>query len=196
MITDETLVRRSRKGDKEAFSILVERYQKKIYNLAYRLVSNTDDAYDITQEAFYRAYVRIKSFRGGSSFATWLYRIATNVSYDELRRRKNRPTVSIDDFGPNKPALTIADQATGPAEECLSSLIQQQLQEMIFSLPLQQRAAVVLRDIQGLSYDEISQILHCSLGTVKSRISRGRRALRDKLMSEKELFFSKSVYKK
>jgi RNA polymerase sigma-70 factor (ECF subfamily) len=193
MVPDEILVQQSRQGDKEAFAALMERYQDKIYNLTYRLVSNPDDASDLTQEAFYRALLRINSFRGESGFATWLYRIATNVCYDELRARRNRRVVSLD-TAPDGPAPELPDQAAGPAEMCIQGVVWQRLQEAIATLPLEQRATVVLRDVQGLSYEEIAQVLQCSLGTVKSRLSRARQALRDKLMSERELFFPEHVY--
>ncbi|HHV07028.1 MAG TPA: sigma-70 family RNA polymerase sigma factor [Firmicutes bacterium] len=194
MTTDEVLVKLCCQGDKEAFATLVERYQDKIYNLTYRLVSNPEDAADLTQEVFYRAFLRIKGFRGDASFATWLYRIATNVCYDQLRIRKNRQVVSLDNTSPDDPPRDLPDQEAGPAELCMKRIVFQRLQEAIATLPVEQRTAMVLRDIQGLSYEEMAQVLQCPLGTVKSRLSRARRALKDKLMSERELFFSENVY--
>lgn len=195
MTTDEALVKQCCRGDKEAFAALVERYQDKIYNLTYRLVSNTEDASDLTQEVFYRALLRIKSFRGEASFATWLYRIATNVCYDELRSRKKQQVISLDNSFPDDPPLELPDGGAGPAEIYMRRIVFQRLQEVIATLPIEQRTAIVLRDIQGLSYEEIAQALQCSLGTVKSRLSRARQALRDKLMAERELFFTENVYK-
>ncbi|NMA55576.1 MAG: sigma-70 family RNA polymerase sigma factor [Firmicutes bacterium] len=196
MVSDEILVKRSRQGDREAFALLIERYQDKIYNLTYRLVSNVDDSADLTQEVFYRAMLKIKEFRGDSSFSTWLYRIATNICYDELRKRKTRRFVPLDDSTPDGFSPKIADKTAGPAEKCLEKLMQQHIQKAISTLPPPQRTAVILRDIEGLSYEEIAQISQCALGTVKSRISRGRKALRDLLMSEQELFSPEHVYTK
>ncbi|NLG87488.1 MAG: sigma-70 family RNA polymerase sigma factor [Firmicutes bacterium] len=194
MVTDEALVQQCRNGNKEAFAILVERYQDKIYNLTYRLVSNREDAADLTQEVFYRALLKLSSFRGEASFATWLYRIATNVCYDQIRGQKNRHLVSLNSAWPDELSPELPDQGAGPAEVCLKRVVFQRLQEAIAALPLEQRTVIVLREIQGLSYEEIAQVLQCSLGTVKSRLSRARQALRDKLMSERELFFAENVY--
>lgn len=194
MVPDEILVQQSRQGDKEAFAALMERYQDKIYNLTYRLVSNPDDASDLTQEAFYRALLRINSFRGESGFATWLYRIATNACYDHLRAKKDRHVISLDNTDPDNLSLELPDKAPGPAEICMSRAVLERLQEVMGTLPIEQRTILILREVQGLSYEEIAQVLQCSLGTVKSRLSRSRHALRDKLMVDRELFFTKNVY--
>ncbi|MGI6129757.1 MAG: RNA polymerase sigma factor [bacterium] len=194
METDEVLIKRCRKGDKKAFAVIVERYQDKIYNLTYRLVSNREDAADLTQEVFYRALLRINSFRGEASFATWLYRIATNACYDHLRAKKDRHVISLDNTDPDNLSLELPDKAPGPAEICMSRAVLERLQEVMGTLPIEQRTILILREVQGLSYEEIAQVLQCSLGTVKSRLSRSRHALRDKLMVDRELFFTKNVY--
>jgi RNA polymerase sigma-70 factor (ECF subfamily) len=194
METDEVLVQQCRQGNKESFAVLVERYQEKIYNLTYRLVSNREDAADLTQEVFYRALLKLTSFRGEASFATWLYRIATNVCYDQMRAKRNRRVISLDSGWPDERSPELPDPGAGPAELCMRQAIFQRLQEVMAALPIEHRTVLVLREIQGLSYEEIAQVLQCSLGTVKSRLSRARQALKDKLMVERELFFAENVY--
>lgn len=194
MVADEVLVGECRRGDQAAFATLVERYQGKIYNLAYRLLGNADDASEMTQEVFCRAYVKLGEFRGEASFSTWLYRIAHNICYDELRRRGRRPLVSLEAETEGRTRLELAAPNPGPAELYTRKEVAERLQELIATLPPDQRAALVLRDIQGLSYEEMAQVLQCSLGTVKSRLNRARRALRDKLNAERELFFGHGVY--
>ncbi|NLY50156.1 MAG: sigma-70 family RNA polymerase sigma factor [Firmicutes bacterium] len=195
MVPDEALVRQSRQGSEEAFRLLVERYQAKIYNLAYRLLGNPEDASDLTQEVFCRVYVKLPAFRGEASLSTWVYRIANNLCLDELRRRGRRPQVSLDaSLSGEQPPREVTSSDPGPAELSLRRASLARLQELIAALPLEQKTAVVLRDIQGLSYEEMAQVLGCSLGTVKSRLNRARRTLRDKLRAERELFLTDCVY--
>jgi RNA polymerase sigma-70 factor (ECF subfamily) len=194
MVPDEVLVKECLKGDREAFAVLVERYQGKIYNLAYRLLGNADDASDLTQEAFCRAYAKLSEFRGEAAFGTWLYRIANNLCLDELRRRQRRAVVSLSDEENRRYLQNVPGENPGAAELCAHRAVLARLHEVIATLPPDQRTVLVLRDIQGLSYEEIAQVMGCSLGTVKSRLNRARRALRDKLSAERELFYSDGVY--
>lgn len=195
--SESALIERWRGGDQRAFEDLVLRYEKRVYNLAFRMAGNADDAGDLAQEAFVRVYTALPNFRGQSSFATWLYRIATNVCLDELRRRGRQPVLSLDqpvvmDEGPV--ARQTVDPAAGPLEELERSEVSAAVQQGISSLQPEHRAVLVLRDIQGLSYDEIAEALQCSLGTVKSRLNRARLALRERL-SSMELFRDDVVYR-
>lgn len=194
MVADEVLVSACRRGDQDAFATLVERYQGKIYNLAYRLLGNADDAGEMAQEVFCRAYVKLGEFRGEASFSTWLYRIAHNICYDELRRRRRRPVVSLEAETESRTRLEVPAPQPGPAELCARQAVRERLQQLIATLPPDQRTALVLRDIQDLSYEEMAQVLQCSLGTIKSRLNRARRTLRDKLNAERELFLGSGVY--
>ncbi|MDI3522967.1 MAG: polymerase sigma-70 factor, subfamily [Bacillota bacterium] len=194
MVADEVLVSACRRGDQDAFATLVERYQGKIYNLAYRLLGNADDAGEMAQEVFCRAYVKLGEFRGEASFSTWLYRIAHNICYDELRRRRRRPVASLEAETESRTRLEVPAPQPGPAELCARQAVRERLQQLIATLPPDQRTALVLRDIQDLSYEEMAQVLQCSLGTIKSRLNRARRTLRDKLNAERELFLGSGVY--
>ncbi|MDK2855892.1 MAG: polymerase sigma-70 factor, subfamily [Bacillota bacterium] len=194
MVPDEVLVKECRRGSREAFAVLVERYQAKIYNLTYRLLGNADDAEELTQEAFCRAFAKLGEFRGEAAFSTWLYRIAHNLCLDELRRRQRRPVLSLSEHEMRRYLEEVPGENPEAAELCVRRAVLGRLQEVLATLPPDQRTVLVLRDVQDLSYEEIAQIIGCSLGTVKSRLNRARRALRDKLSAERELFFSDGVY--
>ena len=181
------LVAASQRGDVGAFNQLVITYQQLVYNVAYRLVLDSDVAADITQDTFLSAYNSIRSFRGGS-LKSWLLRIATNACYDYFRQRQRRPAESLDSRleEPGGEA-SFVDEAAGPEERALSRELMAQIERGLKQLPTEQRLAVVLADVHGLSYDEIAEATSVSLGTVKSRISRGRAGLRDFLMTQREL---------
>ncbi len=174
---------RSREGDVESFEKLIERYQKTAYNVALRVMHNEEDAKDVTQDALIKAYKSIQSFRGDSGFSTWLYRIVVNTCKDELRKRRGN-VVSLDhgrqtDSGFE--AIELSDETFAP-EVVLESLnVRQTINAAIRALPEQNRTAVVLRDVQGYSYEDIGSLLGCPVGTVKSRINRGRQLLRENL---------------
>jgi RNA polymerase sigma-70 factor (ECF subfamily) len=180
---EKDLISSARKGDLNAFNQLVLLYQSRVYNLAYRILGDTDAAEDVTQEAFISAYGSIRGFKGGS-FKAWILRIVTNACYDEIRRRKRRPTTSLE-------ALFISDyadyQEESPEEEALRSELNSLLQEGIETLPPDQRITLVLSDVEGMSYKEIAEVTKVSIGTVKSRLSRGRARLRDFLLKNREL---------
>jgi len=179
------LIQEAQRGEVDSFNTLILHYQTSAYNLAYRLMGETDGASDATQEAFISAFAHLPQFRGGS-FKSWLMRIVTNACYDELRRRKRRPAVSLDDLSSN------ADEQFSSHSENPESVVQRDalnraIQDCLDGLPFDQRIVTVLCDVQGYDYQEIATITHISLGTVKSRISRARQRLRDCLQGAGEL---------
>jgi RNA polymerase sigma-70 factor, ECF subfamily len=176
------------KGDVEAFGILVERHQKKMLNIAYRMMGNYNEACDVTQEAFLAAYKSIKYFKAEARFSTWLYRIVINYSKNRLKQLRNmgqREGVSLDDPGEIKIDGTLCQFSandTNPGAQMEKREREIQVQKCIISLDDEYRDILVLRDLQGLSYAEIKDILKISEGTVKSRLSRARNALKDCLV--------------
>jgi len=180
---EQRLVHAAQRGDVESFNALVRLYEGRVYNLCYRMLGDADGAADIAQEAFFSAYRNLRSFRGGS-FRSWLLRIATNPCYDALRARKRRPSVSLDTtIGDDEESvgMQIADPGETPDEYTQRRELAAAIQRGLEYLPEDQRAAVILSDIEGLSYEEIVQVTGANLGTVKSRISRGRLRLREVL---------------
>jgi RNA polymerase sigma factor (sigma-70 family) len=179
---DAQLIANSQRGDVRAFNLLVERYQSRLYNLAYRMLGDVDAAADVTQDAFVSAYRNITRYRGGS-FQAWLMRIGTNACYDYLRARQRRPTTSIDALLADEehPPRQFEDQGESPDDRSLRNELADEIQRSLHTLDDDQRIAVVMSDIQGFSYDEISAATGWPLGTVKSRLSRGRAALRNVL---------------
>ena len=185
---DNRLVALSQEGDLAAFNALVERYQDQVYNLCRRMVGLREAAEDATQEAFLAAYRNIRRLRG-PSFRAWLMRIAANAATDELRRRQRRPQVSLEPpTADSEAALDPPDPSAGPEEWALRHERARHIQAALLTLPADQRLAVILSDVQGLSYEEISEAMGSSLGTVKSRLSRGRARLRRHLVEQGELF--------
>jgi len=186
VIADEgQLVRSSRKGDLDAFNTLVQVHQRQVYNLCLRMLGSAV-AEDAAQEAFINAYRRLSSFRGGS-FRAWLLRIAANICCDELRRRRSRPAASLEAALEAGTPVDVPSHLAGPEDEALRRELGQHLQQGLAALPAEQRLAIILRDIHGLSYEELTEALGCSLGTVKSRIARGRARMREYLMARREL---------
>jgi RNA polymerase sigma-70 factor (ECF subfamily) len=184
---EQALIASARKGDVRAFNQLVMLYQSMVYNGAYRILSDPDAASDATQDAFLSAFKAMGKFRGGS-FKAWLLRIVTNACYDQLRVKQRRPTSSLDDLpveSDHSPYLH--DPAEKPDEFVERQELNHMIQVAISTLPVEQRVVVVLSDVQGLSYREIAQATGLSLGTVKSRLSRGRAKLRDYLVQQREL---------
>lgn len=179
--TDETLVRRAQHGDQAALSELISRYERKTYNLAFRLMGNHADASDAAQEALVRVYTRLHNFRGDSAFSTWLFRVATNTCLDELRRRGRLRYTSLDsplateDGALPRQAL---DDGDSPTERAERREIQAAVQRAINRLPDEYRVVVVMRDLHDYTYHEIAALLGTSLGTIKSRLHRARQALR------------------
>ncbi|MGE5485888.1 MAG: RNA polymerase sigma factor [Ignavibacteriales bacterium] len=178
---EEVLVSRARSGNVDAFEQLVLSYEKKVYNLAFRMMGNPEDASDVAQEAFLRAFSSLSRFRGDSSFSTWIYRIVSNICLDELRKRGRQRVSSLDEpveGEDGEMSRQVADPAPGPEDVLQQAEARDLIHRGIASLQDAQKVIVVLRDIQGLSYEEISAILGLSLGTVKSRLNRARTALK------------------
>ena len=166
-------------GDINAYELLVREYEKNVYNLALRMTGNSEDAADMAQEAFIKAYNSLRSFRGDSKFSVWLYRIVSNVCLDFLRSRNRRPTVSLsmeNDDGEDV-ELDIADEAQSPEVLLSRSMTRDAVRRGLQALPPDHREILLLREIQGLSYDEIADVLDLEVGTVKSRIFRARKKL-------------------
>ena len=158
-------------------------YESRVYNLCYRMLGDAESAADAAQDAFLSAFRNLKSFRGGS-FRSWMLRIATNTCYDVLRVRKRRPSVSLDIEADDESAsspLQIADTAESPDDFAQRRERAAAIQQGLTELPDEQRIVLILSDIQGLAYEEIAQITNSNLGTIKSRLSRGRARLREVL---------------
>jgi len=186
---EEKLVARSKNGDIDAFEELVSLYERKIYTITYRLMGNREDASDLAQETFLRAFQSLGGFRGEASFSTWICRIATNVCRDELRKRYRLAADSLDErltLEESQVGRQFASNEPGPDEICERRELQSIIQGFINALSPEFRLTLVLRDILGYSYEEIAKQLDCSPGTVKSRLSRARNYLKDKLLAEKE----------
>jgi RNA polymerase sigma-70 factor (ECF subfamily) len=184
---EKALIAAAQRGEVPAFNQLVLTYQSMVYNLAYRILSDADAAADASQDTFISAFRAIKKFRGGS-FKAWLLRIATNACYDQLRYKQRRPTSSLEAlFVETDPPPSFTDPAEGPEDYALRQELGQVMQAGLNALPPDQRIALVLSDVQGFSYQEIAEITRSSLGTVKSRLSRGRAKLRDYLLDQGEL---------
>ena len=184
---EEALIAAAKSGEAQAFNRLVLAYQSMVYNTAYRILGDSDAAQDATQECFTSAFKGIERFRGGS-FRAWLLRIVTNACYDHLRRKKRRPATPLDDLveDPERASFLVNHQEE-PDERAMRLELAGVIQAGIATLPPDQRITLVLSDVQGLSYREIAQVTGVSLGTVKSRLSRGRARLRDYLLERKEL---------
>lgn len=194
---ERLLIKKSKSGDVEAFEQLIFDYQKKAYNIALRIMGNQEDAKDMCQEAFIRIYKSIEGFKEQSSFSTWMYRIITNVCLDEIRRKKKNDTVSMDSTFETQDGemhFEVASEDDTPEEAYIRSEKKRAILKAINELNEEYKTAIVLRDIQGFSYEEIANILCCSIGTVKSRINRGRNILKDKLRTLLELSNTGSVY--
>ena len=182
-IPDDELVRRARAGKTEAFEELVRRHERKVYNIAYRMLGNPEDASEALQDTFLRAYRFLDRFQFKAQFYTWLYRIATNVSLTKLRRRKSPVVMSLDqpvgDSGDM--VFEIPDDQFSPDLLFKRRELQRKLQQAVDELPEDYRTVVVLRDLEGLSNEEVSKVLNLTVAAVKSRLHRGRLALRSKL---------------
>ena len=176
---ESRIVQKVLKGDVNAFEKLVLAYEKNVYNIALRMTGNSEDASDMTQEAFIKAYNSLQSFRGDSKFSVWLYRIATNVCLDFLRSRSRKPTVSlsVEDNDGDNVELEVADESQSPELLLDRQMTRESVRRGLETLTPEYRQILLLREIQGLSYDEISQALGLEVGTVKSRIFRARKKL-------------------
>ena len=185
---EKALIDAARRGDVGSFNQLVLSYQSMVYNVAYRILGSPHAAADATQDAFISALKGIGKFRGGS-FKSWLMRIVTNACYDQLRVKQRRPATSLDALLEldSVPIRFIADPGESPEEYAVRQELSSAIQIGMGTLPPEQRVALVLSDVQGLSYQEIAAVTGASLGTVKSRLSRARDKLRDFLLEQREL---------
>ena len=192
MKTEEAaLIERSQGGDLEAFNALVLAYQVQVYNLCLRMLGSPQAAEDATQEAFIAAYRAVSRFRQGS-FRAWLLRIAANACYDELRRRRSRPQLPLEaSTDDERPVAELPASDEPPDQRAERLELARLLREGLVTLPPDQRLAVILRDVQGFAYEEVAEVTSASLGTVKSRISRGRAAMREFLLARGELLPSR-----
>jgi len=182
--SDRELVRESRRGDKEAFRELVERYQRKVLSVAFGMIRDREDALELTQEAFVKAYENISRFKGEASFYTWLYRIVVNLAIDAQRRNRRRPLVAFneDAGGEAKSESTLPDhRLSDPYQQATAREIGERLAEAIDDLTPEHKAVILLREVEGLSYEEISCVMECSKGTVMSRLHYARKKLQARL---------------
>jgi RNA polymerase sigma-70 factor (ECF subfamily) len=179
-ISDLLLVRRAQKEDMRAYDVLVRRYQERIYATVYHMTSNHEDANDLTQETFIKAFRALKSFKGDSSFYTWIYRIAVNKTINFLKQRKNRVQLSLNDVDFNAehdPDLVALISEKNPRRDLNLSELQEKLNGALQKLSEHHRMVVTLHDIQGLSHEEIGKIMDCNIGTVRSRLFYARQQL-------------------
>ena len=179
-VDDGLLVQRAQRGERAAIEALLKAYEKNVYNIAYRFMGNEADAYDMAQDALIKIYKGIASFKGQASFSSWVYRLTVNACMDGLRKRKNTP-VSLENAVES--GVPFEDPgAASPESYTLSIERKEDIQKAINLLPDVQKAAIILRDVYGFSYEEVSDYLDISVGTVKSRINRGRQKLRELLV--------------
>jgi RNA polymerase sigma-70 factor (ECF subfamily) len=183
-VTDEKVMKAFQEGDASAFDVLVERFRDPLTNYVFRFLGNMDESVDVVQEAFVRLFRKKHMYEPIAKFSTWLYTIAGNLARSELRRRSRASTVSLnnrDDGDGGERDWDIADETYVPDKNVDTVLVQQYVQEALLKIPPVYRECVVLRDIQDLEYEEISKITGLALGTVKSRINRGRQRLQELL---------------
>jgi RNA polymerase sigma-70 factor, ECF subfamily len=179
-ISDQLLVRRAQKEDMRSYDVLVRRYQERIYATVYHMTSNHEDANDLTQETFIKAFRALKSFKGDSSFYTWIYRIAVNKTINFLKQRKNRVQLSLNDLDFNAehdPDLVALISDKNPRRDLNLSELQEKLNGAMQKLSEHHRMVVTLHDVQGLSHEEIGKIMDCNIGTVRSRLFYARQQM-------------------
>src|SRR5947207_3349143 len=177
---EQALVQRAQKGDMGAYDDLVRRYQERIYATVYHMTSNHEDANDLTQETFIKAYRALKSFKGDSSFYTWVYRIAVNKTINFLKQRKNRQAMSLNDMDFNAehdPDLVALISERTPRRDLNLAELQEKLNAAMQKLSEPHRLVVALHDVQGMSHEEIAEIMDCNIGTVRSRLFYARQQL-------------------
>ncbi len=164
--SDDELIRRHLSGDRSAFGLLVERHQRRVYNLTYRMLGRPEDAHDATQDAFVTCMQKLSGFRGTSAFTTWLHRVTLNICYDTLRKRAREIPVEEQD-----------EQTVAPGDLAADSAAAVDVQRALLAVPEEFRTVLVMHDVQGVPYEEIAEALGAPIGTVKSRLHRGRVAL-------------------
>jgi RNA polymerase sigma factor (sigma-70 family) len=182
--SDRDLVVRARARDMAAYDELIRRYQRKIYQLVYNMTSNREDAEDLTQDVFVKAYSALEHFKGDSSFYTWVYRIAVNRTINYLKKRRRNQALSLDDMDQaveRDPDYVELRSRESPVRDATLSELQKKLNEALQTLSEKHRTVVVLHDIQGIQHDEIGRMLGCSEGTVRSRLFYARQELQKQL---------------
>ncbi|OQX96455.1 RNA polymerase subunit sigma-24 [candidate division KSB1 bacterium 4572_119] len=179
--TDEDLIERFQNGDLYAFDLIVKRYKNQLLNFIFRFLGNTEEAEDLVQETFLRVYRNRKAYQKVAKFSTWIYTIAGNLAKTELRKRKRRRFFSISELGYNEKDYDISDDAYNPEKDVDGRMKEAIIHNQIMKLSPKFRQVILLRDVQQLSYEEISEIVNIPLGTVKSRVNRGRLKLQEKL---------------
>lgn len=172
------LIRRVQQGDQEAFRAIFELYHKKVYRVAYGVVRESEEALDIVQEVFVKLYRALGSFKGRSSLYTFLYRMAVNTAIDHTRRKEKPASASLDEEGVPEP---IDDLERGPERRLLQKEQEERVKKAIETLPMDQKTALLLREVEGLSYQEIAEVTRCSIGTVMSRLHYARKKLQEAL---------------
>ena len=186
---EKNLVEKSAEGDIDAFETLIQSHQKKVYNIALRMTKNPEDAQELSQDAFVRAFIAIKKFRGDSSFATWLYRITMNVCTDFLRKRNKASVISIEQsVYESQQTMQLADNEPGPDEISEKNQLKKLVKEAMDLLPPEHREVLILRDLLDMTYKDIANTLSINEGTIKSRINRARENLKKVITSRSELF--------
>ncbi len=183
-VAEMDLVRRAQTGDLAAYDDLVKRYQERIYATVYHMTSNHEDANDLAQDSFIKAFQALKSFKGGSSFYTWLYRIAVNKTINFLKQRKNRIHMSLNDLDfntENNPDLVALISEKTPRRDAGLKELQEKLNAAMLKLSEPHRIVVVLHDVQGMSHEEVAEVMDCNIGTVRSRLFYARQQLQSLL---------------
>jgi RNA polymerase sigma-70 factor (ECF subfamily) len=183
-LTDVEILADVAGGDIDAYGKIVNRYRGRLYNFVFRFVGERETAEDIVQETFLRAFRKRKEYRAIANFSTWLFTIAGNLAKSELRRRKRWRLFSVHKDDENDTGIDLPDESFRPDTVTESSIADVQIQQAILSLPENYRQVVLLRDVEGLSYQEIAEISKCPVGTVKSRVNRARLKLQQKLKNE------------
>lgn len=183
-LTDVEILSEVADGDIDAYGQIVNRYRGRLYNFIFRFVGDRETSEDIVQETFLRAFRKREEYRAIANFSTWLFTIAGNLAKSELRRRKRWRFLSLNKDEESDTGLDLPDESYRPDRVAESSMADVQIQQAILSLPENYRQVVLLRDVEGLSYQEISKIVKCPVGTVKSRVNRARIRLQQKLRNE------------
>ena len=188
-LQEKDLIRKAKQGDMLAFEELILKHEKIVYNLALRMMNHSEDAMDISQEVFLKAYRSLSNFDERSAFSTWLYRITHNTCIDEIRKRKGKQTYSLEEDLESEDGSMqrqVADDGDTPEESLMRKEQKSEILRALDTLSEEHKAAIILRDVKGLSYEEIAEILELSLGTVKSRINRARNQLKTEILKIRE----------
>ncbi|MBQ2412275.1 MAG: sigma-70 family RNA polymerase sigma factor [Anaerotignum sp.] len=188
-LQEKDLILKAKQGDMLAFEELILKHEKIVYNLALRMMNHSEDAMDISQEVFLKAYRSLSNFDERSAFSTWLYRITHNTCIDEIRKRKGKQTYSLEEDLESEDGSMqrqVADDGDTPEESLMRKEQKSEILRALDTLSEEHKAAIILRDVKGMSYEEIAEILELSLGTVKSRINRARNQLKTEILKIRE----------